>query len=405
MKNTWMIVLLALVAGPSALGAAASIGDPKILTLSGLNATAGVSYSSTYGYYVTDNTNNVVQHYDPSGNLLATFSGSFVNGASAAFANPAGVQVDAAGNLWLANAAGNQVLEMNASGTQLAALGSGTGAAALSSPSDLALGSYGAVYVADSGNNRVAVYDSTTLALLFSFGNSGMRGDPSLLSYPTGICVSGNHVYVADSGNARVAVYDLHGSYQFSVGSAGSGPSGFNNPVAVAVDTQGRLWVADQANANVQIFSANGAFIAGVGNGFDAMTFTDLSALTVEANGNMLAANGSAGNFYLWDASVSGMGGAVKADASLADVSLKVGPVPARAGEALQLILPSPADKITWQIYTADMRLAGETEASNQSHVVYAQTADLAAGVYIVKLTMDDNGAERQSLQKIVITR
>jgi len=53
--------------------------------------------------------------------------------------------------------------------------------------------------------------------------------------------------------------------------------------------------------------------------------------------------------------------------------------------ESVQLTLPAAADKITWQLFTADMRLAGETQATSASHLSYTQTADLGAGVYLVR--------------------
>jgi hypothetical protein len=220
-----------------------------------------------------------------------------------------------------------------------------------------------------------------------------------------GVCVSGERVYVADAGNARVTVFDLNGNYQMTIGGRGVGAGGFDNPYGVAVDAQGRVWVADNGSMNVQVFSSTGAFIAGIGAGFDSVDFEDLTAIYVEPNGDVLASDGYANQFFIWDSSVVGMRVQPKASDQLAGASLKVGPVPARAGQALQLILPAAADKITWQLFTADMRLAGETQAVGQSHVSFTQTADLASGVYLAKVTMEENGTQRQSLQKIIITR
>jgi hypothetical protein len=164
--------------------------------------------------------------------------------------------------------------------------------------------------------------------------------------------------------------------------------------------------VADNGGMNVQVFSATGSFIAGVGASFDAMDFEDLTALYVEPDGDVVASGGYAHKLFVWNKSVAGMRvPAPKGTGELASAPLTVGPVPAKAGQALLLLLPAAADKVTWQVYSADMRLQGEVQALGQSRVAYTQTSQLAAGVYLAKVTLEENGAQRQSLQKIIITK
>jgi len=399
------VLLLALIALVSPLSASATIGAPHSLVLSGLDSTASVSFGSSYGYYVTDDSSNLVNHYDAAGNLVSSISSSSLDGTSTALDAPTGVEVDPSGNVWVADAENDRVIEMDSNGVTVAQLGVTEGAGALSWPNDLAVGPSNRLYVADSGNNRVAVYDRTSGAFLFSWGTFGFGQSDSFLASPLGLCVSGSQVLVADTGNARVQVYDLDGHYLQTIGGRGMGQGGFDSPFDVAVDAESRIWVADNGRQNVQIFSAVGTFISGVGGGYDGFMFEDPTHLYAESDGSVLLADGYAGRFFVWDSSVQGMRSGPKSSKELAETPMTVGPVPAHSGEALMLVLPAAPEHVSWQLYTADMRLVGEVAADGRSIVTYSQTAGLPAGVYLSKVSMDNNGGHRMALQKIVITR
>jgi len=61
-------------------------------------------------------------------------------------------------------------------------------------------------------------------------------------------------VLVADSGNDRVMVFDGSGTPAQSFGSTGTGPGEFNRPNDVATDANGHIYVVDNANCRVQVF-------------------------------------------------------------------------------------------------------------------------------------------------------
>jgi len=402
MKSVLLLTLIALV---SPLAAEATLGDPHSMVLSGLDSTASVAAGSPYGYYVADDSNNILNHYDASGNLINSISSAGLDGTATTLGSPSGVAVDPSGDVWLADADNDRVLEFDSNGQLLAQLGTSGGAGALDWPNDLAVGPDNRLYVADTNNGRIAVFDRVSGNFLFSWGTQGFGQSPSLLASPMGICVSGNQVLVADTGNARVQIFNLDGTYQQTVGGRGMGPGSFDAPVGVAVDAQGRIWVSDNGRQNVQMFNASGSFIAGVGGGFDGFDFEDPTYLSAGADGSVVLADGYADQVFVWDASVRGMRSGPKSNQALAETPLTVGPVPAHTGEALMLVLPAAAEHVSWQLYTADMRLVGEVSSSGQSIVTYNQTAGLAAGVYLSKVSLDNNGGHRMALQKIVITR
>jgi len=142
--------------------------------------------------------------------------------------------------------------------------GAATGAQ-LDSPVGLALDGEGDLYIADSGNNRVRKVDVrgviTTVAGSSSYyGDSGDGGKAvdAQLSIPFGVAVGRDGaVFIADTGNNRLRKVTAAGVI---VGLAGTGRAGFagdgrpasqaqlNGPSAVALDSGGDLLVADTAN-------------------------------------------------------------------------------------------------------------------------------------------------------------
>ena len=257
--------------------------------------------------FVTDTINNRVLSWpDPAAqvngqpadlvigqpNLLEI--GSNNGGRSASSLNlPAGVAVDAQGNLYVADSDNNRVLEYNApltSGqaasrvfgqggnfTTGAANNGGVSANSLDGPGFMALDALGNLYVADGNNNRVLEFDNplagdTTADHVFgqpnfntSTASTGGRSAHSLY-YPVGVAVDAQgDVYIGDFRNHRVLEYDtpltsdttadrVFGQLDFTHGITNSGglsASSLNLPAGVAVDGFGRLYVADFGNNRV----------------------------------------------------------------------------------------------------------------------------------------------------------
>src|SRR3989442_12418401 len=72
-------------------------------------------------------------------------------------------------------------------------------------------------------------------------------------NHPSGVAVdSSGNIYVADTNNDRIAVFDSSGKLLKSIGSKGSGPGEFNHPSGVAVDSICNIYVADTNNDRIQ---------------------------------------------------------------------------------------------------------------------------------------------------------
>jgi DNA-binding beta-propeller fold protein YncE len=106
------------------------------------------------------------------------------------------------------------------------------------------------VYVADSCNHRIEIFDRDG-KFLRAYGQAGSgKGE---LSYPYDICVDkAGRQYVCEFGNSRIQIFDSHDQPLEIIGGPGAEPGQFNNPWGVALDSAGNLYVADSQNHRVQ---------------------------------------------------------------------------------------------------------------------------------------------------------
>ena len=77
---------------------------------------------------------------------------------------------------------------------------------------------------------------------------------------PRGVAVDSRYVYVVDSGNNRVQVFDRNGRYIRQWGRSGSGSGEFEGPMGIAV-LNAWVYVVDRHNSRVQQFTRNGRYI------------------------------------------------------------------------------------------------------------------------------------------------
>jgi sugar lactone lactonase YvrE len=113
-----------------------------------------------------------------------------------------------------------------------------------------------------TARQSVRIFDQN-FNLVSEFGNSGTG--PGQFQSPTGVaiwgqpCVSNNcRFLVADSGNNRIQVFDQYGNFISTYGTIGSGNGQFNNPQGLVVDSNGNVIVADSNNNRLQILNFNG---------------------------------------------------------------------------------------------------------------------------------------------------
>jgi uncharacterized protein (TIGR03663 family) len=172
------------------------------------------------------------------------------------FAEPRGLAVDGRGNLYVADTKNSRIQVFDPSGRFLRAFGKkGAGDGELNEPCGVTVDSEGEVWVADTWNHRI-VHFSGDGQFRAAFGDP----DRSLFG-PRALVVSRGSLYVADTGNKRIVRFGRDGKRAGEFGEAGNGPGQLIEPVGIAADAAGNLVVADTGNHRVQVFDPDGVFV------------------------------------------------------------------------------------------------------------------------------------------------
>ncbi len=121
-----------------------------------------------------------------------------------------------------------------------------------------ATGGANRVYVADTWNHRIQVFerDGTFVTKWGKLGQlSSASGGEDLFYGPRDLVVdSQGRLFVSDTGNKRIVVFDRDGTYLAQWGGGGLAAGSFEEPVGLALDSDGDLYVADTWNRRVQFF-------------------------------------------------------------------------------------------------------------------------------------------------------
>jgi len=121
------------------------------------------------------------------------------------------------------------------------------------------------LYVVDTENDVVAVFDADSFKLLRKIGTPGKKHTltaPGTFSLPSSVAVDKDgNVFVTDTFNNRVEVFDADGMFISTFGKAGDGPGYFERPKGIATDTDGHIWVVDGAQDRVQVFDQSGRLL------------------------------------------------------------------------------------------------------------------------------------------------
>jgi len=192
--------------------------------------------------------------------LVTTF-----DGGQQRLARPLALAVGAQGNIYVADTGNNRITVFNSKGELINFFG-GTGnrEGQLNFPSGISISRSGKVYVADYKNNRVAVFDTDGkfLRVVASGSISGLDGKPLMFSPVTLVVDAQEHLYISDTFRQRILVLDSNGQLLRVIGREGGRPGEILYANGLAVDEKGKqLIVSDSNNARIQAFDLEGKFL------------------------------------------------------------------------------------------------------------------------------------------------
>ena len=180
---------------------------------------------------------------------------------------PVGLDIDAAGNLYVADIGAKAIMVYGPDRRFLRRVGSDKWFSRLSSVTVDPAGTR--VYAVDLGGvtseqHQVRVFDAVSGAHLQDIGKRG--SGPGEFNLPRDLAIGRDgRLYVVDGGNFRVVVFDREGRYLQSFGSVGKQYGQFARPKEVAIDRDGNVYVVDTAFGNFQIFNPDGELLLFVG--------------------------------------------------------------------------------------------------------------------------------------------
>ncbi len=286
----------------------------------------GVAIAPDGSIYVADSSNHRVVKFDGDGRFVkafGTWSGEPPNGdffnpdwnpPPGTFYEPWDVAIAPDGSVYVADLWNSRIQNFDEDGNFVTMWGGfgDSGQAARGTegrfygPRSVAVGKDGLVYVSDTGNKRVQVFDGDG-KFIAQFGGGGLLDGN--LDEPVGIALTGDgEIVVADTWNGRIQVFsadgqplrkwDIAGWLDYT--QADFGRSKVGKPY-LTVGPDSRIYVSDQVGNRILVFDASGNYLASFGRfGADDAGFTAPSDLAIDADGNILVVDTGNGRVMIF---------------------------------------------------------------------------------------------------------
>ncbi|MDQ3009558.1 MAG: SMP-30/gluconolactonase/LRE family protein [Acidobacteriota bacterium] len=300
MPGAYSQATTAIIRTPAGSGFFGFGGDGGPATSARFSTPNGMAVDANGNLYIADLFNDRIRKVDSNG-VITTFAGRFGGTFSgdggpateAGMFDVAGVAVDAAGNVFIADMDNNRIRKVDTAGKISTVAGNGaygfTGdnvagtQTALSSPAAVAVDIAGNLYIGDLFNHRIRKVN--TQGIITTFAGTGVAGDngdgglatQAQIDIPEGLAFdrSGN-LYIADSANDVVRKVDASGKISTFAGTGQTGFTGDNgqakqarlsSPRGVVADAAGNVYIADAGNDRIRRVDPSGVITTVAGNG------------------------------------------------------------------------------------------------------------------------------------------
>lgn len=248
----------------------------------------GVAVDSKGQIYAADTYVGAVFIFNPE-----TKAVEFIrNGRDARFKALIGLAIDDADRLFVTDSGLRRVFVFDANHKFQATFGSDR----LDRPSGVAIDNKNRLlYVTDVLKDHILVYDLDTFKYVRTLGGPPQKmGDdsPGTFARPTNVAVGPNgDVYISDTLNGRIQIFDADGTFISTFGKPGDGPGDFARPKGLAIDGDGHIWVADADQNRVKVFDREGRLCAYFGEyGYFPGQFALPSGVTIDKNNRVIVA-------------------------------------------------------------------------------------------------------------------
>jgi len=220
----------------------------------------------------------------------------FGDEASGILAKPYGVATDNEGKVYVTDSGQGVVWVFDEKGKKVSFLGD-SGQGRLAQPIGIAVDQRGTVFVSDVKLNRVYGFDKEG-KLIVAIGQKDELANPSGLALDQ---VSGR-LYVADPRSHRIRVYhSADGKFLFEFGKRGDKDGEFNFPTNLFT-RNGKLYITDTGNFRIQIFDLEGRYLKKFGSAGDSPgQLARPRGVAVDSEGHIYVADAAFDNFQIFD--------------------------------------------------------------------------------------------------------
>jgi sugar lactone lactonase YvrE len=209
-------------------------GDNGLATVAQLNNPTAVAVDAQGNLFIADQKNFRIRRVDSSGIITTVagvgttgFSGDGGDATVAQLGYVDGIAVDSTGNLVIADSTNNRIRRVDGESIITTVVGTGVAgfsgdggaasAAELKGPRGVAVDDIGNLYIADSGNQRVRMVNTSgNILTLAGDGSPGFSGDngpatSAQLQFPQAVSADNlGNLYIADTSNHRIRKLELH---------------------------------------------------------------------------------------------------------------------------------------------------------------------------------------------------